>query len=50
MKNFRHFKTRQQAQKYVDSQPSQFGLVIQKKGRKAKPYMVGTRLAFLHYT
>ena len=46
---FRHFKTLKQVRKYISERPGQ-GLVYRKvKGRRAKPYMVGTELDFLHF-
>ncbi len=50
---FRHFKTLKEARAYIaEKDPHGFsGLAYKKKkGKHAKPYMVGTPLSFLHFT
>ena len=48
--NFRHFKTREEARRFVEAQPQHPRLVIRRRGRPQKPFMVGTELSFLHFT
>lgn len=49
--NFKHFETRRQAKKYIETQPPHPALVIRKKhGKHAKPFAVATALTHLHFT
>tara|TARA_R110000850_G_scaffold109320_8_gene222174 strand:+ start:158 stop:301 length:144 start_codon:yes stop_codon:yes gene_type:complete len=45
--NFRHFKTLKEAKAHIAAAPDV--LVYRKYKNRAKPYMVGSSLAFLHF-
>lgn len=46
--NFRHFKTLKQVRAYMTDHPHD-RLVYRRYKNRAKPYMVGTQLSFLHF-
>ena len=47
---FRHFKTLKEAKAHIAAKdPHGFTGLTYRKGGGAKPYKVGTRLAFLHF-
>ena len=47
---FRHFKTLKEAKAHIAANPHRDLTYKKHKGKRPKPYQVGTRLSFLHFT